>query len=65
MRALLQLAVEGCFVAGMLLAALALRLLRHFLRPSARASSPAASAELVFGQTEQLKRPAFLPGTIH
>jgi hypothetical protein len=46
MRTLVQLALEGCFVAAMLLTALALRLLRHFLRPSAGASSPAVSAEL-------------------
>jgi hypothetical protein len=66
MRVLSGALLEGCFVLGLLLAAALIALLRHSVWRFVKlpgGSNPHMIPDPGFGQREQLKRPAFLPGT--
>jgi hypothetical protein len=66
MRVLSGALLEGCFVLGLLLVAALIALLRHSLWRFVKlpgGSNPHIIPDPVFGHGEQLKRPAFLPGT--
>jgi hypothetical protein len=65
MRVLSGALLEGCFVLGLLLVAALIALLRHSVWRFVKL--PGGSNHMIpdpgFGHGEQLKRPAFLPGT--
>jgi hypothetical protein len=67
MRVLSGVLLEGCFILGLLLVAAPIALLRHsvwrFVKLPEGLSNPHIIPDVVFGPREQLKRPAFLPGT--
>jgi hypothetical protein len=67
MRVLSGALLEGCFVLGLLLVAALIALLRHsvwrFVKLPGGLSNPHIIPDPGFGHGEQLKRPAFLPGT--
>jgi hypothetical protein len=66
MRVLSGVLLEGCFVLGLLVAAL-ISLLRHsvwcFVKPQGGVSNSEVVPDADLRQREQLKRPAFLPST--
>jgi hypothetical protein len=67
MRILSGALLECCFVLGLLLVATLITLLRHsvwrFVKLPGGLSNPHMIPDLGFDHGEQLKRPAFLPGT--
>jgi len=67
MRVLSGALLEGCFVLALLLVVASIALLRHsvwrFVKLPRGLSNPHIIPDAGFRQREQLKRPAFLPGT--
>jgi hypothetical protein len=68
MHVLSGVLLEGCFVLGLLLvvASIIVLLLRHSMWRFVKLQGAVTNSEVIpdagFGQREQLKRPAFLPG---
>ncbi len=67
MRVLSGVLLEACFVLGLLSIVVLIVLLRHFVWRFAQQQGRVSDSWVVpgtgFGRSEQLKRPAFLPGT--